>query len=156
MKIKAAVIGGPDSIAAALSSRLFAQRVLQEVVGDALGVSAVLQRPAEYYVQNADQGPSPDPEVMGVEVRLTGASRNGRTPKQFHRALRTLEGIVESTVLEALCAEGSGLRCQIFCVLMADDDIETRPGSGVYSSVIEGDAFFAGQRKAGGDEKAKK
>jgi len=134
MKIKAACIGVPPSVVEALSGTEFASAALQDVIGEALGVGNVLNRPAEYYVQDADVGPAPKKSIMGIEVRLTGASRNGRTAKQFHDALRALQCIVEKTVMKTL---ERGSKCQIFCVVMLDGDIETSPGSGVYSNCLE-------------------
>lgn len=134
MKIKAACIGVPPLVVEALSGTEFASAALQEVVGEALGVKNVLNRPAEYYVQFADVGPAPKRGMMGVEVRLTGVSRNGRKAKQFHDALRALECIVERTVMKTL---DRGKKCQIFCVIMIDGDVETSPGSGNYSNNLE-------------------
>ncbi|MFA6601484.1 MAG: hypothetical protein WCT02_01295 [Candidatus Paceibacterota bacterium] len=139
MKIKAACIGTPGMVAEALSSSEFAAEVLRAVVCDCLGVENVLQRPAEYYVQKADSGPSPKEGVMGVEVRLSGASRNGRTAKQFHTALKALLQTVSTTVRNAL---DSSQKCQVFVVIMLDGDIETAPGSGKYSSNLESEAVW--------------
>ncbi len=134
MKIKAACIGTPSGVVHALSSTRFAQAVLSQVVGEALGVTDVLNRPAEYYLQRADEGPAPKEGVMGVEVRLTGVSRSNRANKQFHTALKTLMEITKTSVAAALskCS-----RCQIFCVVMIDGDIETAPGSGLHASNLE-------------------
>lgn len=134
MKIKAACIGTPEGVATALSSTPFASAALKSVVGEALGVEDVLTRPAEYYVQLADEGPAPQEGMMGVEVRLSGVSRNGRTAKQFHVALKELERIVESVVEKAL---EYGKKCQIFCVIMIDGEVETAPGSGLFSNNLE-------------------
>ncbi|MBI2064295.1 MAG: hypothetical protein HYT66_01125 [Candidatus Yanofskybacteria bacterium] len=139
MKIKAACIGTPDEVVVALSSTTFASWVLSDVVEDVLGVKNVLERPAEYYVQMADVGPAPKEGMMGVEVRLTGASRDGRTAKQFHTAARILHHIVQRTVEQAL---DIGERCQVYCVIMTDGEVETAPGSGKYSNNIEPDAVW--------------
>lgn len=134
MKIKAACIGTPDKVRVALSGTAFAGETLSRVIGGALGVENVLERPAEYYVQNADSGPAPQEGFMGVEVRLSGATRDGRTAKQFHRAIAELDSIVSETVRAVL---EQGQRCQVFCVIMLDGEIETAPGSGIYSSNLE-------------------
>ena len=139
MKIKAACIGVPPLVVEALSGTEFASAALQEVVGEALGVKNVLNRPAEYYVQFADAGPAPKKDMMGVEVRLTGVSRNGRKAKQFHEALRALECIVERTVMKTL---DRGKKCQIFCIIMIDGDMETSPGSGNYSNNLESEPVW--------------
>ncbi len=139
MKIKAACIGTPQGVAEALSGMAFAASVLHYVIGQNLGVTNVLDRPAEFYVQHADTGPAPKRGVMGVEVRLTGATRDGRTPKQFHEALSGLLTIVKETVEEAL---PTGQQCQVFCVIMIDGQIETAPKSGKYSNALESEAVF--------------
>jgi len=145
MKTKAVVIGGPESLREAFSSHDFARAVLESVVEGILDVPHVLQRPAEYYVQEADRAPAiSSTSIIGVEVRMTGISRNGRTAKQFHDALKKLEDIVENTVIATL-PHATAPRCQVFCALMLDGDVETAPGSGVYSSIIEGKAFYAGE-----------
>jgi len=54
---------------------------------------------------------------MGVEVRLTGASRDGRTPKQFHDALKALVGVVEKTVATALGPRSDRKRINSFASL---------------------------------------
>jgi len=143
MKTKAAIIGGTDELRDAFSSSAFARIVIGAVIQDILGVKDALDRPAEYYVQKADQGPALVEGMSGVEIRITGISRNGRTPKQFHKALAKLEDITEGVVLGVGL---DGARCQIFCVLILDGDVEVRPDSGVYSSVLEGTAFVAGER----------
>ncbi len=134
MKVKAACIGTPPEFAVAFSGTRFATEILLRVIGKILGVEDVLSRPAEYYVQNADTGPAPAIGTMGVEVRLSGVSRNGRTAKQFHRAIEELELIVEQFVSSGLTGSQ---RCQIFCVIMLDGEVETKPGSGKYSNNIE-------------------
>lgn len=146
MKIKAACIGVPPLVVDALSGTEFASEVLQEVIGEALGVKNVLNRPAEYYVQFADVGPAPKQGMMGIEVRLTGVSRNGRKAKQFHDALIALERIVEKMVMKTL---DRGKKCQIFCVIMIDGDVETSPGSGNYSSNLESEPVWVkGMRRS--------
>ncbi len=139
MKAKAACIGATPAIVAALSGTPFAARVLTEVVGKALGVEGAMQRPAEYYVQHADTGAAPAEGVMGVEVRLSGVSRDGRSPKMFHEALKSLDAIVQTTVMEALLP---GERCQVFVVIMLDEQIETSPGSRTYSNNLESTAAW--------------
>jgi len=144
MKVKAACIGTPESVVKALSGKAFSFDVLTSVIGVALGVSDVMNRPAEYYVQNADEGPSSANGVMGVEVRLTGASREGRTAKQFHSALKALVNVTKAIVSQSLW---EGERCQIFCVIMVDGDIETAPGSGKYSNNLESTAEWVEGKK---------
>ena len=139
MKIKAACIGTPERVQAVLSGTQFASQVLSRVVEDNLGVNDVLKRPAEYYVQKADICTAPNEGMMGVEVRLSGASRNGRTAKQFHTALNSLLEIVANTVAATL---DPGEQCQVFCAIMVDGEVETRPGSGQYSNVLESDAIW--------------
>ena len=139
MKIKAACIGTPERVSHRLSGTKFASWVLSSIAGDKLGATNVLDRPAEYYVQDADVGPANREGVMGVEVRLTGASRNGRTTKQLYSALDTLLNIVVQNV-QAVLEEGE--RCQVFCVLMLDGEIEYPADSGHYTSVLESEAVW--------------
>ncbi len=146
MKIQACVIGGPAALKAAFSAPEFATSVLVLVVKDIFKVEDVFERPAEYHVEDAAHGPNPEPDLVGIELRVTGVSRNKRTPKQFHRALSTLEDLVEATACRVLANEGPRVRCQVFCVLELDGEVETAPGSGEYSRALEGTAFFAGER----------
>ncbi len=139
MKIKACVIGGNFELHNFLSSSSFSLQVLTKVVQNVLKVENAVKRPAEYYLQNADVGPAPTEGMIGVEVRMTGISRDGRPASAFHQALRVLEQVVSETVIFAL---SSGTRCQIFCVLMLDGEIESSPGSGMYTSVLEGKPFW--------------
>ena len=75
MKIKAACIGTPPAVTEALSGTKFASEVLSKVIGAALGVTDVLHRPAEFYVQEADKGPAP------MEGRMGGRGQTyGRKP----------------------------------------------------------------------------
>lgn len=134
MKIKAACIGTPEVVVEALSSLEFAQDVLSQVVGVALGVQNPLLKPSQYYVQAADVGPACIEGMMGVEVRLTGASRKGRTAEQFSKALATLHTIVHDTVFRALAPSQ---RCEVFCVVMVDAQVEFPPGSGEYTNTLE-------------------
>ena len=108
-------------------------------------VSRVLDRPAEFYLQIADTGPSARVGMMGVEVRLSGVSRQGRTAKQFHLALEKLVEVVVRFVTKSLPVDKT---CQVFCVIMLDGDIETSPGSGQYSANIESEPQWVrlGQR----------
>ena len=134
MKLKAAISdGAPRPLIMAFGSKTFTGRFLTEVVGEAFGVQDPLNRPAEYYVQKPDitiQGG----EVIGVEVRLTGVSRGTRPASTFHKALKALEQLVEETTRGSL---PSGVSAQVFVVIMIDDEVETAPGSGTYSSVLE-------------------
>ncbi|MBI2051109.1 MAG: hypothetical protein HYT31_04920 [Parcubacteria group bacterium] len=138
MKVKAVISReAPMTLFAAFSSAAFARTFLQNVVSGCLGVKDPAERPAEYYVQE------PDPMVavggyLGVELRLTGVSRNGRTAKQFHDALKTLKDLAARTITENLTAG----RVQLFVVIVLDGDVETKPGSGQYSNVLESDAIW--------------
>lgn len=136
MKLKAAITdGAPEPVVAAMGSQVFANRFLNEVVAEILGVEDAAERPAEFYVQ------LPDRTVytgigFGVELRLTGVSRNGRKVSQFHKALAKLHQIASDKIAKAL----KGTACpqiQLFTVIMLDGDVETSPGSGVYSNVLE-------------------
>ena len=133
MKIKAACIGTPQEVVDAFSSNPFAASALM-AVGEKLGIHDILSRPAEYYVQKADVGPAPRKGIMGVEVRISGVSRDGRTPKQFHDTLIEIVNIVRCTIEGRI---GSEDECQIFCVIMLDGAIEVSPSSGLYSVNVE-------------------
>ena len=151
MKIKACCLGTDvkPRIAGILSSTWFAQEVLTKVIGEALGVEDVLERPAEYYVQSADTGPAGKTGVMGVEVRLTGASRSGRTPKQFHAAILALDKVVKAAVVQELQGDE---KCQVFCMIMIDGQIETQKGTGDYGNQVESKAVWVSREHPEGTE----
>ena len=135
MKGKAVITRGTDEkVIVALSSKKFATSFLTEVLDECLGVYNPLARPAEFYVQEPDYTISIGED--GIEFRLTGSGRDTRTPAQFHKALKATHALIKSTIREVLT---SG-RIQLFCVIMLDGAIETAPGSGKYSNVIEADA----------------
>jgi hypothetical protein len=138
VKLKAVVTEGtPEPVVEAIGSQVFATRFLTEVATDILGAKAALSRPAEYYVQIPDRSIFTGKNA-GVELRLSGVSRNGRSAKQFHTALAKLHEIAKEMISNALSSDfNSGLCIQLFTVLMLDGDIETAPGSGEYSNVLE-------------------
>jgi hypothetical protein len=138
VKLKAVVTdGAPHPIVEALRTRRFATNFLVQVATEILGAENALERPAEFYVQIPDRTIyTGTGEGFGVELRLTGVSRNGRKASQFHKALAALHEIAKDEIVKALNSS-PGLRVQLFTVLMLDGDIETSPGSGVYSSVLE-------------------
>lgn len=135
MELKAAITkGAPARLIAAFGTMGFADAFLHDVVGTAFGIEDPLRRPAEYCVLEPDITNEAD-GLIGVGVRLTGASRDGRTPKVFHDAQKALELLVERTTGEAL--HGTGKSAQIFIVMVLDKEIEVSPGSGRYSNVLE-------------------
>ena len=141
MKGKAVVSDGIDkAVLGALRTPQFAEEIIRKVMGGCLGAENPLERPAEYYVQFPDLTIQVKDGFYGVEFRLTGATRNDRTPAQFHKALKVEHEIVKTAVSDALKSLGAGVKVQMFVVIMLDGDIETKPGSGVYSNVIESDA----------------
>jgi len=134
MKLKAAITEGtPQEVVDAFSSQEFAANFLQFVLPH-LGIKDALDRPAEFYVQRPDRTIAAN-RRCGVEVRLTGVSRGNRTAKMFHEALKTLDSLVKRTAYEALTAPEQSI--QTFVVMMLDDEVETAPGSGIYSCVLE-------------------
>lgn len=138
MKLKAAITRGAlPAIVEAFGSDEFADAFLDVVVGKAFGVPNPISRPAEYYVQRPDITNRAG-GFIGVEVRLTGVSRDGRTPKVFHDALVALDKLVGVTAAGAL--KGTDSDVQIFVVMMLDKEIEVSPGSGIYSNVLEAPA----------------
>ena len=138
MKLKAVVTEGtPHPVVEALRTRGFATNFLVQVATEILGAENALARPAEFYVQIPDRTIyTGTGEGYGVEIRLTGVSRNGRKAAQFHKALAKLHEIAKEKMAKAL-NNSQGLRVQLFTVLMLDGDIETSPGSGVYSNMLE-------------------
>ena len=134
MKLKAAITEGtPQEVVDAFSSSDFAANFLLFVLPH-LGIMNALDRPAEFYVQRPDRTISANGRC-GVEVRLTGVSRSNRTPKQFHEALKTLDSLVKRTTYDALTDTEQSV--QTFVVMMLDNEVETEPGSGTYSCVLE-------------------
>lgn len=141
MKGKAVITdGAPEEIIQAMGSKRFARSFLRDIIGKTLGAENVLERPAEYYLQKPDLVTNANDEFYGIEFRLTGASRDGRTPAQFHKAIKDLHDLINTTVINALKLTKSNQGIQTFVVIMLDADIETNPGSGVYSNVIESEA----------------
>lgn len=138
VKLKAVITdGAPQPVVEAMCSRGFTATFLVGVVQEILDAKDVLSRPAEFYVQHPDHTIYAGDGRFGVELRLTGVSRNGRTPKKFHDALKNLHAIAKEEIKLALQKCGPGSCVQLFTVLMLDGDIETSPGSGVYSNVLE-------------------
>ncbi len=134
MQIQALCNGTTDAVANSLSSPAFSDSALTTVIGNTFNVQDVLMRPAEYCVLNALRGPSSQPGVMGVQVCLTGVNRNGRASKKLHESLKVLVQVVKEAMLNGLLP---GQRCQMFCVVELDAEIETAPDSGVYSRYLE-------------------
>jgi len=137
MKLKAAISSdAPGTLFEEFGSPRFANAFLQRVVGDVFGVPFPTLRPAEFYVQVPDRTIRVH-DRNGVEVRLTGVSRTGRPAKAFHDALEKLEELVVERALFALQGCPDEDTVQIFIVMMLDGEIETVPGLGHYSSVLE-------------------
>lgn len=140
MKLKAAITQGtPESVIEAMGSKKFALLFFKCVCAETLGATRPEARPAEYYVQVPDVTVNTG-GYRGVELRLTGVSRAGRTPKQFHDALDVLHEIAGDMIRQALRSASEVNRhvnIQLFTVIMLDGDVEMTPGSGVYSNVLE-------------------
>ncbi len=119
----------------------FARAVLTKVMGECLGAENPRDRPAEFMVERPVFVPPTDGSVftknIGVQMRLMGVSRT-RKSKQFHDALKTLEELAARTIAENLKAG----RAQLFVVIMLDGDVETWPGSGKYSNMLESAAVW--------------
>ena len=138
MKLEAVITRGvPDEVVDDLGGDGFAMDFLAMVVGDCLGVEHATQRPAEFCVQEPDRTVCVNGH-FGVELRLTGVSRQGRSAKEFHDALKSLVDIAKEHIARNL-KKG---RVQLFCVIMLDGDVETSPGSGVYSNTLESEAIW--------------
>ena len=141
MKGKAVLSRGiPKAVIDELNNQTFVCCFIEDIIKKQLGAKNPLERPAEYYVQEPDFIIQAVSCYYAVEFRLTGVTRNGRTPSQLHRALNAMHLLVKETIRIALVDSTSEERIQMFCVLMLDGDIETRPGSGEYSTVLESDA----------------
>ncbi len=140
MKVKPVLTKGmPPEVVKAMSSSKFACWFLDDVVAGALGVTNPIGRPGEFYMQEPDFSVDTG-GGWGVELRLTGVSRSGRKAKQFHEAVRRMHFGAKSFLEEALLSAGSSQQIHLFTVLMLDGDIETAPGSGAYSNVLESPA----------------
>lgn len=144
-KIKAVVPGGGSDESKGLSRVFggapFAREVLDLVVGGCLGVEDPLNRPAEYYVQVPDETVYAGGK-FGVVVTMSGVSRDGRTPKQFHAALMKLVDIATAYIRTALTNCKSTSRVQLFCVIQIDGQIELVPGKGAYGNQLESEAIW--------------
>lgn len=142
MKFKAAYTDGvPPGLVKVLESGEFALTLLRQISAECLGAVKPEDRPAEYYVQTPDVTICAN-GVLGVEMRLTGVNRNGRAASVFHNALKRLDQVVSKAVSAALREAACDIPIQVFAVIMLDDDIETSPGSGVYSSNLESEAHW--------------
>jgi len=138
MKLKAVVSSKVSrEIVDAVGSPEFAYAFMTGIVSGIFGVEDSDRRPAEYYVQMPDRTISLGP--AGVELRLTGVSRGTRSADIFHKALNALHTLAKERLQIAANSLPAGFQVQLFCVLMLDGDIETAPGSGKYSSVLEHD-----------------
>ncbi len=137
MKFKAVLVGNvPADLRNTISSVEFAKLLFNEIVGKVFGVPYPATRPAEYYMQQPDEGVSVHGS-WGVIMNLTGVSRGNRPSKLFHEAIKRLHGPTAELVHKTV---GEGNQAQVFAAIMLDGDIETQPGSGQYSSVIESSA----------------
>lgn len=148
MKAKPVLTRGvPNALVTAFNSDQFACAVLGKIVGQCLGVSDVFNRPAEFYMQEPDYAVSGG-GPMAVIMTLTGVSRDGRTAKQFHDALKALHEMTVDKVQTALDSEHPGYaRVQVFTYIMLDGQVETAPGSGKYSNLLESEAVWVETRK---------
>ena len=134
MIVTSMCLGTPSEVPDALSRQFFGQKVLVDVVEKGLGFTDVLSRPAEFCFLPAYRGPSAARRgLMGVQVQLAHVRRNGKTPKQFHKALQVFHKIVKDTVSNSL---GYGQKCQVMCIIELDGEIETFPGSGINSRFL--------------------
>lgn len=139
MRLETTVTEGiPNAVISAMASAEFAGKFLDEVVGEILGAKNPRERPAEYYVQKPDFTIGCGP--CGVELRLTGVSRDGRKASQFHQALTRLHELARSALQEAVNTKGLQIKVQFFVAIMLDSAIETAPGSGKYSNILESEA----------------
>ena len=143
MKLKAVVSSrAPEDLHEAFASQEFTALFMSQVLAECLGVENPHLRPAEFYVQRPDESVTID-DHLGVELRLTGVSRDGRKAALFHQALKALELLARQTIIQVLRDQGdSETEIQLFVVIMLDGDIETTPGSGIYSSVLENKACW--------------
>ena len=142
MKLKAAITEGtPESVVKAMGSKEFAGAFIKTICADILGATNAIYQPGPYYVQKPDMTVQVlGGKSFGVELRLTGVSRRGRTAKQFHDALNALHDLATGMIREALEPVDKSMKVQLFTVLMLDGDVETSPGSGFYSNVLEAPA----------------
>ena len=127
-----------------MSAWHFASCILRNVANEILEIKDANRRPAEFYVETprfsvqAVNDTRTEMLPIGVELRLTGVSRNGRKAKQFHVALNMLHNCAKEQLQDVLESIGNYQRkVQLFTVLMLDGDVETSPGSGVYSNMLE-------------------
>ncbi len=140
MKLKAAITdGAPDELFVAFGAAWFAEAFIDRIATKLLGAKRAMSRPAEYYVQFPDRTIAVANCEIGIEVRLTGVSRAGRSPEVFYKMLEELQRLVRETAKQVL---PSNVKAQIFVVVMLDGDIEVQPGSGRYSSVLESEAVW--------------
>lgn len=147
MRIKPAFINIPrDSVFAsrlleALYCKAFAAKIDAVVVSNVLGVEAAWG-PAEAYMQEPDWGIGiKDRERPGIEIRLSGVSRNEweRPEKCFAQAIAALVDLVRHEVEAIFPAEGQP--CQVYPVLMLDEPASREP-QGPKTTLMEGPAAW--------------
>ncbi|MCL5794830.1 MAG: hypothetical protein M1338_00505 [Patescibacteria group bacterium] len=153
MKFKAVLSGINTAInpaiVKAMSSSQLAKKLIELVSGKCLGAANPLFRPSEYYMQWPDMAVAAIDGTMGVEMRLTGVSRDGREPKQFHEALRVLHEVTKDTLKQAMEESGCRESIQLFTAIMLDGEVPVDPKSGLYSNILEHPAEWI---KAGADD----
>jgi hypothetical protein len=75
-------------------------------------------------------------DLHGIEMRLTGVSRNGRTPEEILHAHSVLVTILEYHIAQALRKIGDDhITVQLFVVVMLDAEVHL--GNGEYGCVVE-------------------
>lgn len=131
----------PQQIRAALVEQKFNQELVQLVIGDWLGVSNPLDKPAEHQVVRPEECLSLG-QHEGVMLTLSGVTRNGREHKQIHRAIRQMEQLAIAQLQRALQSPGLHWRLQFRCVIELDGEVEVQPSSGYYSRWIERDPVW--------------
>ncbi len=143
MKGKAAISKGPvgERLAMSFGNEAFARGFL-EILEKCLGAKNTANCPAEYYVQEPNMTVSINGKT-GVEFRLSGASRGGRTPQMFQAALKDLHHLCHMTIQKSLKENDfQTAQAQLFVAIMIDGDVSD--GKGGFSPILESKAEWVG------------
>lgn len=133
MKGKATVTAtAPQALRDYLSSTQFRETFLREVVENALRVEGARGRPAEHFVQAADEMIPGTDGKFGLVLVLSGASvRDGR---YFGGALKAMQSVAEEAIRRCV-PEATGV--QMFCQIATDV-----PVPGERSTLLESEAVW--------------
>ena len=118
----------------------WANRLLREVCGKCLGVDNPTGRPAEFRVEMPNYTiPTGRLDEIGFAITLREVTVGSRSLSQLHKAQKTLQQLMVGVVNAAYNDTENPIRIQIFASIELDEPVETAPGSGQRSRLLESD-----------------